>query len=87
MIDALQSLAFTKLDKSLLSIKSPIDQHGLTFILALLPLFNSQSQSKNKRLIQNTYIESDNGSFGSKKLIKALLDLPIFINGNDPSID
>ena len=42
MIDALQSSAFAKLDKLLLSIKSPINQRGSTFTHVLLLLVNNQ---------------------------------------------
>ena len=87
MINVLQSSAFTKLDKSLRSIKSPIDQRGSIFTHALLLLVNNQSESKSKRLIQNTYTRSNDGSFKSKKLIKALLNLLIFTDRNNPSID
>ena len=48
MINALQNLAFAKLDKLLPSIKSFIHQCGLIFTYILLPLVNSQSQSKSK---------------------------------------
>ena len=42
MIDILQISAFAKLDKPLLSIKSPIDQRGSTFTYVLSPLVNTQ---------------------------------------------
>ena len=87
MIDALQSSAFAKLDKPLSSIKSFIDQRGSTFTHALLPLVNNQSRSESKRLTRNTHTGSDDGSFGSGKLTKALPDPPIFTDGKDPSID
>ena len=87
MIDALQSSAFAKPNKLLPSIKSPIDQCGSTFTHALSLLVNNQSQSKSKRLTRNTHTRSDDGSFGSGKLTKALLDPPIFTDGKDPSID
>ena len=87
MIDASQSLVFAKSDKALPSIESFINQRGSIFTRALSPLVNNQSQSKNKRLTQNTHIGSDDGSFGSGKLTKALLDPCIFTDGKDPSID
>ena len=48
---------------------------------------NSQSQSKSKCPIQNTYTGCDDGSFRSEKLIKTLLDPSIFIDRKDLSID
>ena len=50
IIDVLQNFAFTKPDKLLSSIKTSINQYGSTFINALLPLVNSQFQSKYKCL-------------------------------------
>ena len=41
MMDALQILVFAKPDKPLPFIKSPIDQCGLIFTHALLPLVNN----------------------------------------------
>ena len=52
-----------------------------------MPLVNNQSRSKSKRLTRNTHTGSDDGSLGSGKLTKALLDPPIFTDGKDPSID
>ena len=87
MIDVLQSLVFAKPDKFLPSIKSLIDQCGSIFIHALLPLVNNQSQSKSKRLTQNTHIGRNDGFFGSGKLTKVLPDPLIFRDEKDPSID
>ena len=87
MIDALQSSVFAKTDKLLPSIESPIDQRGSTFTHALSPLVNNQSRSESKRLTRNTHTGSDDGSFGSGKLTKALPDPPIFTDGKNPSID
>ena len=87
MIDKLKNLAFTKPEKSLSSINSLINQRGSTFTHALLPLVNSQSQSKSKHLTRNMYTKSYDSFFGSGKLIKALLDPSIFKNGKNPSID
>ena len=50
-------------------------------------LVNNQLQSKSKHLTQNTHIGSDNGFFGSGKLIKALPNPLIFIDGKDLFID
>ena len=87
MIDTLQSSVFAKLDKLLSSIKSFINQRGSIFIYALLPLVNSQLQSKSKRPTWNTYIESNIGSFRSGKPIKTLFDPFIFTNRKNLSID
>ena len=87
MIDALQNSAFAKPDKLLPSIKSSIDQCGSTFTHALSPLVNNQSRSKSKRPTQNIHTGSDDGSLGSGKLIKALLDSLIFTGRKDLSMD
>ena len=87
MINALQSLAFAKLDKLLPSIKSPIDPRSSTFTHALSLLVNNQSQSKNKQPIRNMYTRSDDGSFISRKLTKGLPDPSIFTDGKNLSIN
>lgn len=87
MINILQSLFFTKLDKILPSIKKLIGQHGSIFTYILSLLVNRQTANKSYLSIWNTYTGSDTGSFVSGKHIKALPDPPIFIDGKDPSID
>ncbi len=87
MIDALQSSILLKPNILLLSIKRPIDQRGPAFIYGLSPLVNRRPSSKSQRLTYNIYTGSDDSSFGSEKLTKALSDLPIFIDGKDLSID
>lgn len=78
MMDALQNLAFTKLDKLLSSIKKYIDKRGLTFIYDLLLLVYSQSESNSKHSIHNIQSRKNMSFIRSKKLIKALIDLIIF---------
>ena len=87
MIDALQSSASAKPDKPLPSVERPIDKRGSTFTHALSPLVNRQTPSESQRPTRNTHIGSDDGSFGSGKLTKALPDPPIFTDGKDLSID
>lgn len=87
MIVILQSLAFAKLNKLLPFTKRPIDQHDPAFIYTLSALVNRQLLSKIQRAICNTHIRNDDGFFRSGKLIKALSNLPIFINRKNQSIN
>lgn len=87
MIVTLQNLAFAKLNKLLPFIKRLIDQHDPAFIYTLSALVNRQLLSKIQYTICNTHIRNDDGSFGSGRLIKALSNLPIFINRKNQSIN
>lgn len=86
MFDTLLSSSFTKPNILISSIKKLSLMRLSSFIYTLSSQDNI-SISYKYLTIQIKYISSENRSFGSEKLTKAVSDLPIFSEGKDFSID
>lgn len=81
MIDSLQNSLLAKKDQTQQSIeKLTLAQQSPVFVHGLSPSLNDQ------HLVTCTPQSSEIGSTVSKRT-KALLDLPLFIDKKDPSID
>lgn len=64
-----------------------MNERGSVFIHALSFLLNKQTPSKTLCFTCNIHTGIDDGSLRSEKVTKALLNPPIFINGNNLSIN